>query len=464
MTSVQVNIILAHDNDYGIGKDNYIPWKSKEDMNIFKQLTYGNTLVVGRVTWNGFGDNIRRKIHENRHIIVISANSDQVAIPHTFERFTTTNTYDSAVDIAMSHGRDVFIIGGASVYEQAFDDERVNSCMITRIYGTYNCDTNVKFIRKHLCENWEMITKVILDDKGDIMFSVYHRRHQEYQYLKILQDIMISGTEMNDRTGIGIKSVFGKQIRFDCSKSFPLLTTKKMFVKGIIEELLWFIKGSTNSNELEEKGVRIWKGNTSREYLDALGFYDREEGDIGPGYGHQWRFWNAPYTNCNGDYSGKGIDQLNDCIKRIQNEKLKNVHDRRNLMIAWNPEQVDEMSLPPCHVLVQFYLCDNELSLHMYQRSADMFLGVPFNIASYALLLNMVADHTQCLAKDLVMSFGDCHIYSNHYSAVENQLMNSPKKFPTLKLHEANIFKVKREDIEIIDYECHEAIRAPMAV
>ena len=459
-----INIILAHDDEYGIGKDGTVPWNHPEDLKLFKNVTTGCTLIVGKVTWNGLGNQVRKNIQKERKIIVISRDSDSVFPPHVLENFVITDSYESAITLALADETTIYIIGGAMVYDQAINDERVTGCLVTRVSGNYACDTHIPFIRDKLKSDWNIFNKMYLDDKNKCQFTMYSRKHQEYNYLSILRDIMVSGTEMSDRTGIGIKSVFGRQLRFDCSDRFPLLTTKKMFRKGIIEELLWFIKGSTDSKILEDKGVNIWRGNTSREYLDSHGFPDRAEGDIGPGYGHQWRHWNAPYTDCNTDYSGSGIDQLNDCIKRIENEKLTNVHDRRNIMIAWNPEQIDNMSLPPCHVLVQFYLCDNELSLHMYQRSADMFLGVPFNIASYALLLNLVAAHTQCKPKDLIMSFGDCHIYSNHYSAVELQLVNEPKVFPRLKLDKCNIFEIEYGDIHFEGYESHDAIRAPMAV
>jgi thymidylate synthase len=248
------------------------------------------------------------------------------------------------------------------------------------------------------------------------------------------------------------------------------LTTKKLFFRGIVEELLWFMKGETDSKLLENVGVNIWKGNTSREYLDSHGFHKRENGDIGPGYGHQWRYWNAMYSGPKTIYDGVGIDQLQNCVNSIRLEKYKEEHSRRNLMIAWNPEQISEMSLPPCHVLVQFYLDNNNntLSLHMYQRSADMFLGVPFNIASYALLLNIISKLTGTFPKNLIMSFGDAHIYKNHIEAVKEQLNNAPFEFPTLSLNNINeetkIIDITVDNIKLQNYSHHKAIKATMAV
>ena len=459
-----ISIILAHDAEYGIGKNDYIPWRCVEDIRFFKKVTTGCNLIVGRTTWNGLGDPVRRSFLKDRKMIIISTNPDTVSIPReNHNNFKIVDSYDKAMEIATTRDLDTFIIGGAFVYSQAIVDKRVCSCYISSMTGTYDCDTHVSFIRHHLQNDFQIVRRMNLDDEGKCLFSMYTRRHEEKNYQEILNDIMTNGSYFEDRTGIGIRSLFGKQLRFDCSENFPLLTTKKMFLRGIAEELFWFINGSTNSIELEEKNVNIWKGNTSRDFLDKNGFTEREIGDIGPGYGHQWRHWNAKYTNCQASYEGLGIDQLKNCIQSILHEKETKIHDRRNLMIAWNPEQVPEMSLPPCHVLVQFYLNGNDLSLHMYQRSADMFLGVPFNISSYALLLKMVAIHTGCKPKDLVMSFGDCHVYSNHFEQVNMQLSRQPYEFPKLKINQTDMFKTCWEDLEIIDYKHHDPIKAEMA-
>jgi len=241
-----------------------------------------------------------------------------------------------------------------------------------------------------------------------------------------------------------------------------LLTTKKVFYRGIAEELFWFIRGSTSAKELQDKNVRIWDGNSSREFLDSIGLTEREEGDLGPVYGFQWRHFGAEYTNMHADYSGKGVDQLAEVINRIKTKPT----DRRIIMCAWNPADLDKMALPPCHCLVQFYVADGELSCQLYQRSADMGLGVPFNIASYALLTIMIAHVTGLRPGDFVHTLGDAHVYSNHVEALKVQLEREPKEFPKLvikreveKIEDFNI-----DDFEVVGYQSHPKIAMDMAV
>uniref|UniRef100_A0A3Q2PEH4 Thymidylate synthase n=1 Tax=Fundulus heteroclitus TaxID=8078 RepID=A0A3Q2PEH4_FUNHE len=240
----------------------------------------------------------------------------------------------------------------------------------------------------------------------------------ERGYLNLVEYIMENGRKKGDRTGTGVLSVFGAQVRYNLRDKFPLLTTKRVFWKGILEELLWFIKGSTNAKELSEKGVKIWDANGSRAFLDNLGFTEREEGDLGPVYGFQWRHFGAEYKDIHTDYSGQGVDQLQNVIDTIR----KNPEDRRIIMCAWNPKDLPLMALPPCHALCQFYVCDGELSCQLYQRSADMGLGVPFNIASYALLTYMIAHITGLQPGDFVHTLGDAHVYVNHVDPLKEQV------------------------------------------
>ena len=244
--------------------------------------------------------------------------------------------------------------------------------------------------------------------------------------------------------------------------SFPLLTTKKVFYRGIAEELFWFIRGSTNAKELQEKNVRIWDGNSSREFLDSLGFTSREEGDLGPVYGFQWRHFGAEYVDMHADYEGKGVDQLAEVINRIKTKPS----DRRIIMCAWNPADLDKMALPPCHCLVQFYVANGELSCQLYQRSADMGLGVPFNIASYSLLTAMIAHVCDLVPGDFVHTLGDAHVYLNHVEPLKTQLEREPKQFPKLvikrKVEKLEDFCI--DDFEIKNYESHPKIVMEMAV
>lgn len=466
-----MNILVAHDDNRGIGKDNAIPWDCKEDMQFFKKITTDGTLVMGRKTWTSLSPWSRKSLNTNgRRCIVVTSNPCSSSLPIDCECEYVTS-YEEAKQSALEDKTSVFFIGGVSVYEKAIKDPDVENMYVTRIKGSYDCDTFMP--RVDFESKWMIKYRFQLaEGKGGnrdtkAVLTQYKRKHEESQYLDLLLKLITSGSHLNDRTGIGIYSLFGAQMRFDCSTFFPLLTTKKTYFKGIVEELLWFMKGRTDSKELESVGVNIWRGNTSREYLDDHGFHDREVGDIGPGYGHQWRHWNATYSSPAEDYTDKGIDQLKKCIQDIKKEKETGEHDRRIVMIAWNPEQIADMSLPPCHVLVQFYLNRDNLSLHMYQRSADMFLGVPFNIASYALLLKIVAKLSGTKPKDLIMSFGDVHLYTNHLFAVTEQLKNSPHRFPTISLdidENMDIEDITSDRIKLNDYSHHPAIRAPMAV
>ena len=262
------------------------------------------------------------------------------------------------------------------------------------------------------------------------------------QYLDLFRRILETGTMKSDRTGTGTQSVFGHQMRFDLSEGFPLLTTKKLHLKSIIYELLWFIAGDTNVKYLQEHGVRIWN-----EWAD-------ENGDLGPVYGHQWRSWPAP--------DGSTIDQLSNVISQIKNSP----DSRRMIVSAWNVAEVDKMALPPCHTMFQFYVADGRLSCQLYQRSADVFLGVPFNIASYALLTMMIAQVCGLQPGEFIHTTGDTHIYTNHFEQVELQLTREPRKLPKMKINPEvkSIFDFKYEDFELVDYDPHPHIAGVVAV
>ena len=261
-------------------------------------------------------------------------------------------------------------------------------------------------------------------------------------YLDLLRDVRENGTFRPDRTGTGTFSVFGRQLRFDLSEGFPLVTTKKVFLKGIIHELLWFLSGSTNVRYLQDHGVHIWD-----EWAD-------EHGELGPVYGSQWRSWP--------DVDGGTIDQIGAVLRSIR----ENPDSRRHIVSAWNPAEVDRMALPPCHTLFQFYVADGKLSCQLYQRSADLFLGVPFNIASYALLTMMIAQVTELAPGDFVHTFGDAHLYANHVEQTDLQLAREPFPLPTMRLNPdvTDLFAFRYEDFTLENYQCHPGIKAPIAV
>jgi len=262
------------------------------------------------------------------------------------------------------------------------------------------------------------------------------------QYLDLLNHVLEHGDKKEDRTGTGTISVFGYQMRFDLSEKFPLLTTKKVHLKSVIHELLWFLKGSTNIGYLKENGVSIWD-----EWAD-------ENGDLGPVYGSQWRSWQTS--------DGRTIDQISNLIENI----INNPDSRRLIVSAWNVGEVEKMKLPPCHCFFQFYVANDKLSCQLYQRSADIFLGVPFNIASYALLTLMIAQVTNLAPGEFVHTLGDAHIYSNHIEQVKQQLSREAKDLPIMKInpHVKDIFSFKYDDFEILNYDPHPLIKAPVAV
>ncbi|PIK56412.1 putative thymidylate synthase [Apostichopus japonicus] len=241
--------------------------------------------------------------------------------------------------------------------------------------------------------------------------------HDENQYLDLIREIVNKGKIKGDRTGTGTKSIFGCQSRYNLRDQFPLLTTKSVFWRGVAEELLWFIKGSTSAKSLTEKKVHIWDANGSREFLDKRGLSHYEDGELGPVYGFQWRHFGAEYKGLDHAYTGEGVDQLQEVIETIKT----NPDDRRIILTAWNPTDLPKMALPPCHAFAQFYVCDGELSCQLYQRSADMGLGVPFNIASYALLTYMIAHVTDLKPGDFIHTLGDAHVYLNHIEPLKKQ-------------------------------------------
>jgi len=409
---------------------------------------------MGKNTWNS----LPMKPLPGRINIIISS---------TLEVSDNYYVY-SSLDIALESLKNkqelinkIFVIGGEQLYKESIAHPMCDKLFVTRIPGSYDCDKFFPSINDTIFT----LTKSTI--YNFINYNIYHKTKQinmeEYQYLRLIKNVIQNGTSKSDRTGIGTMSMFGTQMRFNLeNNTFPLLTTKRVFIRGIIEELLWFIKGSTDSNKLSEKKVKIWEPNGSREFLDSLGFTDRAVGDLGPIYGFQWRHWGAEYVDKNTDYSGRGFDQLQNVIDEIK----KNPNSRRLIISGWNVSDIPKMALPPCHVICQFYIVGDKISAQLYQRSGDIGLGVPFNIASYALLLIMVGYVTGYKPFEFVYTLGDAHIYNNHIEALKNQIYRIPRDFPKLtigrKIEDINDFKF--EDFNITGYEPCKAIKMEMVV
>ena len=288
------------------------------------------------------------------------------------------------------------------------------------------------------------------------------KQHDENQYINLIEDILDNGVMVEGRNGKAL-TIFGAAMHFNLENNIvPVLTTKKVAIKTCIKELLWFISGKTDNKILKEQNVHIWDGNGSREFLDSRGLNHLEEDDLGPIYGHQWRHFNATYSTCESNYNNKGIDQLLYIINSLKDSKEK--YSRRLVMSAWNPCQIEEMALPPCHVLAQFNVINDELSCSVYQRSGDVGLGVPFNITSYSILTHIIAKHCNLKAKDFVYYLGNAHIYDNHIEELKYQMTREPFLFPEIRIN--NIYNTIDEynisDINIINYKYHESIKMEM--
>lgn len=287
--------------------------------------------------------------------------------------------------------------------------------------------------------------------------------HDENQYLNLIQDILNEGIIENTRNGF-TKAVFGSAMHFSLEDNkIPLMTTKKLAWKTCLKELLWFISGNTDNSILQEKNVKIWNSNASREFLDSQNLFHLQENDLGPIYGHQWRHFNANYNTCKNNYSGEGIDQLKNVIDILKDPEQRN--SRRIIISAWNPCQLKQMALPPCHILMQFNVFEDQyLSCSLYQRSGDVGLGIPFNIASYAFLTHLLAHHCNLIAKEFIYYLGNTHIYENHLETLENQINRKPFTFPTLSIKNKyeNIEEYLESDFEINNYNFHESLKMEM--
>ncbi|KAK3621660.1 Thymidylate synthase [Elasticomyces elasticus] len=306
--------------------------------------------------------------------------------------------------------------------------------------------------------------------------------HEEYQYLDLIRNILENGENRPDRTGTGTRAIpFPPQHKYTLSKSdgtliLPLLTTKRVFFRAVLAELLWFVSGDTNAKTLQDQNVKIWDGNASREYLDSVGLQHREEGDLGPVYGFQWRHFGAEYTDCHANYDNKGVDQLAEVLRKLRHSP----YDRRIILSAWNPADLTKMALPPCHMFAQFYVSfpasaptrgngSKRGTLHalLYQRSCDMGLGVPFNIASYALLTHMLARAADLIPGSLTHTMGDAHIYLDHEEALNVQVEREPRDFPTLEISKATGCEIdgwQVEDFKVVGYEPHKSLAMKMSV
>jgi dihydrofolate reductase/thymidylate synthase len=440
-----LNIILCVDKNYGIGYKNKLPWKINEETEIFHKKTMNNILIVGSKTYSNL------PVLKNRIIYVISHNNEK-KYPNTY------NNVEDAINKARKSDKDIYIIGGNQIFQYVI----LNYIGKIRIHISilkekYDCDC---FFEKDLLDDYYIVEKE--DHKEFTHYIMENINFGERQYLNLLKEIISFGNKRDTRNSVTI-SDFGKNLKFDMREGFPLLTTKKMFVKAIIEELLFFIRGNTDTKILEELNINIWKENTNRKFLDANNFKERKEGILGPLYGYQWRNFGARYDEFTGQPLEKGIDQLQEVIDLINNDP----HSRRILLTSYNPSQAKNGVLYPCHsITIQFYVKNDFLDMFCYNRSSDCFHGLPFNIASSSLLLLIIAQITNLTPRYLHLTLGDAHIYNIHQEAVLTQIERHPYCFPQIKLPNfktlSEVEKLSHIDFCILNYKYYDSIKAPM--
>lgn len=509
------SLLFASDINNGIGLDNKLPWSLPKDMKYFKELTTDTTVIYGRKTF----ESLNSVPLKNRNNIIVSSSLKETS---TFNSYIV-NSIKSAFHVAIGLNKKIFVIGGSSLIK-SFYKEYPNQCEFiykTFINYDYKCDT------KLIVDNINM-KKVVIKNETDydpimnkdinLSFIRYEPITSEFQYINLLSDILQTGEKRMDRTETGTISKFGKQLEFDLTDGFPLLTTRKVYWKGVVEELLWMLRGETDSKILENKNVNIWKGNTSKSFISNLGL-NIPEGDIGKGYGHQWRNFGGskyyPYYNYlehsnkktfsdayNSHFDNKyepctiiqtrdtnkysdaylsamnmkeekdGVDQIKEVIHLLKNDP----YSRRIRFTGWNPIDLKKTVLPACHCSCDFYVRDKKyLDAKVFQRSCDVFLGAPFNIASYSLLIMIFCKMFNLHAGKLYYSLGDSHIYNNHIEQASKLITRSLRKLPNVKV--SKIFKgttvdtlltelesLNLSDFELLNYNPHPVIKGEMAI
>jgi dihydrofolate reductase/thymidylate synthase len=467
MKCKDINVILACQRDGGIGLGGKIPWISRYDLAQFKRLTtttssdgVKNAVVMGRKTF----DSITCRL-VGRKSFVVTRNHLQ-RIPDA-----DVSYHSNLGDALHAAERDaeiekIFVIGGGEIYTEVFAEWRRHIAVtyLTVLDTGYPCDTHINL--EEICSIHypaEPI-KTVMDIGIKLeLYELHPYNTGEDEYLNLLRRILKDGDIRENRTGIDTLSLFGERMTFDISERIPFLTTKRLAWKTLLRELLWFISGDTNNETLRAKGVRIWDGNSTREYLDSVGLTENAEGDLGAVYGHQWRHFGSEYVDCKTDYTGKGVDQLREVVRQIREEP----NSRRIIMSAWNPAALKDMALPPCHLLAQWYVRSGDyLDCQMYQRSCDVALGVPFNIASYSILTYMLAHITGKRPGRFTHVLGDAHIYTDHINGVHSQLERTPYIFPRMSFSREikDIDDFVESDFIIEGYLYHPTIKMKMAV
>lgn len=486
MTIHLIANVLFTQNKFAIGQNNELLFPIKDDLKFFKNITtYSlkpnctlnkNIIVMGYNTWRSMG----YKSLPNRINIILTKKT----IPSLLNKDTYFMSLQNFVKFYNKHNQpNTFVIGGSQIYnlflhhKSLFPQDIYLTCITNYDKNKRNISPNVFF--DVINDNYKLISFSEEMNQNDIKFRFLKYKYQpfgsqEKQYIKLTEEVLSHGTEKPDRTGVGTKSIFTTQLEFDISHCVPLLTTKRVPWKHVIYELLWFLRGDTNAKLLENNGVKIWNGNSSREFLDSRGL-NYPEGVLGPIYGWQWRYFGAEYDPEFSDTSNfekndiGGFDQIDYIISELKS----NPHSRRLLVSAWNPSDFDKMALPPCHFCFQFYVRETKngvkfLDCHFNMRSTDVALGLPFNLFSYAVLTYIIALKTDMKPGKLIYTGSDVHVYKNHFSPMAIQLNRSLRPFPKLKINPDIKFKdfkdISIDDFDLIGYFPHGTIKMEMAV
>jgi len=462
-------IITALSKNRGIGYRGKLPWNIRKDMNFFKNTTSNvlnkkkiNAVVCGRTTWNSIPPKFRPL--PNRLNIVLSSSMPEE------ENVTVCRNLDEVHDYIYQNRKKIestYVIGGTSVYKQFLDNDLVSDVYFTEIDKDYQCDV---FMPELDNDKFKLISSKE-DSENDVNMKFNHYQYhnkEEQNYLDLMKEIIDNGVPSGDRTGTGTNSLFGRMLKYDIRDGkLPLLTSKRTFIRGIIEEMLFFVSGNTDCTKLQEKGIHIWDGNTTREFLDNRGLNHLPVGDMGAGYGFQWKYFGADYKDCKTDYTGQGYDQIQNAINLIKN----NPQSRRILISGWNPVDLSKMALPCCHVVYQFYVNvdKKELSCLLYQRSSDYFLAANYNSTGAIILTHMLAHICGLKTGEFTHFLGDTHVYSNHIEQCKTQMERSTMPFPKLVVNPSNreikdITDFRYEDFKVVNYYPHPTIKADMAV
>lgn len=441
-------IVVAYDGAYGIGKNKTIPWKSPEDLAFFKKLTKDNVVIMGRKTYESIGKPLPDRVN-----IVMSE-----TLPVDTPGVRVVRDLESCCDeCSKIPNKNYYVIGGAEIYALFLKSGLVSEAYVTELRGEYDCDV---FFPGYLVPG--RTVEHIKEIENGIIMRYTYPNNEEKAFLSLGNAILETGVKKLDRTGTGTYSLFGKRLEFDLTNNrFPLLTSRKMFLRGVFEELMLYIRGQTDNQILVDKGINVWTPNTTRKFLDDRELQHLPIGDMGPSYGFLFRHFGADYTDCKADYKGKGVDQLSRLINLIKTKP----DDRRMIISLWDPINIDKCPLPPCLYNYQFYVSNGTLSCMMTQRSSDFAIAGGWNVATGALLTMLLAVTCGLRPGKLIWNLGDVHIYNNLIEEFKKQLNREPYRFPKLHItKKENIEDYTYGDLKMLGYKSYEPLTFKLSV